>query len=745
MAKNRLKQRKEKRVKLKNALRKETYKAITDALSPEQLLELAHDLYTYIYWGIGDPTEERLLGLRNSFPLLDEMINFEIVLKRLDDLDSFERGYTGVNILVFLPELKEIYNAVNSRIKELPRGAQKAEYWLRPIARDAGADADVEAAVYLASRGKADLVDVDVLRGSWHAAVCRDIEHGKPVGKIPRDVLDRARSQTISLAEAETVLKLYEELPRFFGYRDEEEEFIDAAMFRAVEWFNITGFEPWLRSSISDLSSGPMYGIDHAPASWWLFFWCRSDLALRMAEKKGLESWIWALINGPIERDKPWRRFYYPKRENPRMRDYMPLVGIIPFVWHRIKPINMKDDVLHRATELLFKTQMHCGGWPLHADDSKPDLVASCFAIHGLAAHAPNGWKQSAARGAEWIASQQGEVGEWSISGGPTVMLTVLALDALDLAKGKRDVTFSLDASISESGSEGTVQTPSILELPDLEPTYDYAGQPWYQPDVQQSKSVALDQAHKSADPDLALVVATELELRQALLVMSHLPRCHRVRKVTHGNETYFLGRFGKFQCVLTLSSMTSQGPTGSSLTVDSVIREWNPVAVLLLGIAFGTSRKKQLPADVLIAEYVIPYEYQRLGDKPTIRNPVPPSSPTLVNRFRHALDWAFPRPDGSNCNRHIGPVLSGDKLIDNLDFKNSLLDQYPNAIGGEMEGAGLWSAAQRSRKDWIIIKGVCDWADGKKHDSYQEMAAAAAVSLALNVFSNPYALDGLR
>ncbi len=230
------------------------------------------------------------------------------MLQRLDSLDSFERGSFGVSIRAFFPELTEIYEASVSRIHELPPGPEKAECWLKPIARHAGADADVEAAVYLASRGQADLVDIDALRDSWHAAVCLDIQHGNPVGKVPKEVLDRARSQTVSLAEAATALTFDGELRRFFGFRDEEEDFIDATMFRAVEWFGITGFDPWLHALVSDLSRGPQYRIDHAPASWWLFFWCRSDLALNMAERQGLESWLWTLINGPLERDKPWRQ-----------------------------------------------------------------------------------------------------------------------------------------------------------------------------------------------------------------------------------------------------------------------------------------------------------------------------------------------------------------------------------------------------------------------------------------------------
>ncbi len=65
-------------------------------------------------------------------------------------------------------------------------------------------------------------------------------------------------------------------------------------------------------------------------------------------------------------------------------------------------------------------------------------------------------------------------------------------------------------------------------------------------------------------------------------------------------------------------------------------------------------------------------------------------------------------------------------------------------AIGGEMEGAGIWAASARNDTPWILVKGVCDWADGKKGKEYQEFAAAAAVSLCLHVLQDERALDGI-
>lgn len=725
------------RVKLKNALKIKELAQRLGLLEPEELFGFVHGLRELLYFWMGDPTEETLFHLRSSFPFLDELIDFDLVFHRLEFLESFERGRFGVHIKVFFPELIKVFEACIPRIHNLPQGIHKAECWLLPIAKHAGADSDVEAAVYFASRGRKADINIDSLRNSWHSAICYSILH-RSHKKVPQNVLTRAHSRTVSLAEAAEILKFNQKLSRFFSFRDEEEDFIDASMFRTVEWFGITGFDQWLKSLISDLSLGPQGGIDHAVGGWWLFFWCRSDLALQMADRQGLESWLWALINGQLDRDNPWRLFP-TDRERPQSHDYLPLCGIILFVWHRLKPTNMREDILQRASDLLLQTQMRCGGWPLYTDDSEPSLITTCFALHGLALHRPTGWEQVAARGAEWLARQQNEDGFWDIAGGPAVMLTVLVLDALVLARGGQEVTFNLDAGAKEG-----LPAPAIAEQEEVDLVYDYDGEEWFEPAMPRTTPVPLTRAKETANPRLALIVATEIELRQVLRVLRPLPRRRRIWRVTHGIDIYYLGNFGAFQAVVTLSGMGTDGARGATLSVDAVIREWDPTVIVLMGIAFGVSRRQHNPADVLIAEHLIPYEYQRLGDEPSFRNPIPPSSPILVSRFLHALDWAFIRPDGSKCNKHVGPVLSGNKLVDNPEFKDALLRQFPSAIGGEMEGAGLWSAADRARKEWIIVKGVCDWADGRKHDRYQAMAAASAISLTHYVFSDPNALDGV-
>ena len=52
------------------------------------------------------------------------------------------------------------------------------------------------------------------------------------------------------------------------------------------------------------------------------------------------------------------------------------------------------------------------------------------------------------------------------------------------------------------------------------------------------------------------------------------------------------------------------------------------------------------------------------------------------------------------------------------------------------MEAAGLYAAASRAQKEWIVVKAISDWADGTKTDTHHRTAARAAVSLVKHVLS---------
>lgn len=697
-----------------------------------------HDLNKFLFYWIGSPSIESIKYIKCSYSYLDEFINFEIVKKRLNFLDQFEKeeakidNFYGVHISKYFPELVVVRNSFTNSLLKYPQGIKKAELWLYPIALDAGANADIEAAIYFASRSEL-LLNAQEIRKDWHKAICIDIEREQPVGNLHDAVIDRAKSRTISLAEASEILKFNGTLNRFFLFHNEEEDFIDATFFRAVEWFGVKGFEPWLESLARNASKVIRYDIDIS-SDWSLFFWCRSDLAIKKIDKSCLESYLYYLINGELESDKPWK-VRSPYTNN--IVDYIPIASIILFVWYRIKPTNLDHSILERATNFLFQTRLNSGGWPITSEDGEADILSTCLAIHALSISKPDGWKSYVESAKEWLLGEQNELGFWT--DGSTVMLTVLVLDSIHLASGEKNVTFSLEA-------ESIKDAIHHIELDIKEPVYNYSNQKWFNSPIPDSISIPKNKAKKYFKPRIALVTATEIELKAVLKRLKPPKRKRKVWKVIDGGKTYYLGRFGEFDTVIVMSGMGSQGISGSTLTIDSLIRLWNPTGIVLLGIAFGANREKHKVGDVLIADNIIPYEQQRVGKKQIFyRSPIAPSSHELIDRIRNTLDWDFRRPDNSKVDIHIGNILSGEKLIDNIEFKNALIDHYPQVIGGEMEGSGLYAAASFHKKSWILIKSVCDWGDGRKHKHYQQLAAASAVSLCEHIFKDKHSLDGMK
>jgi len=182
---------------------------------------------------------------------------------------------------------------------------------------------------------------------------------------------------------------------------------------------------------------------------------------------------------------------------------------------------------------------------------------------------------------------------------------------------------------------------------------------------------------------------------------------------------------------------MGTGGPGGSLFTVAEGIRAVSPSAVVMVGIAFGLYPKRQQIGDILISQQLLGYDLQRVGTsfdgKPRIyaRGDRVSASVRLVDRFRagklksNFQDWLKPP------RIEFGLVFSGSMLIDNLDVRDQLHAIASEAIGGEMEGAGLYDAAHRYKVDWILVKAICDWADGKKHFKKEERQKLAAENAA--------------
>ncbi|KAL5340300.1 hypothetical protein BJX70DRAFT_123426 [Aspergillus crustosus] len=75
----------------------------------------------------------------------------------------------------------------------------------------------------------------------------------------------------------------------------------------------------------------------------------------------------------------------------------------------------------------------------------------------------------------------------------------------------------------------------------------------------------------------------------------------------------------------------------------------------------------------------------------------------------------------GADPAFHIGRFASGSGVIKSGEHRDRIADEE-GAIGFEMEGAGVWD-----NLPCIIIKGVCNYADSYKNNTWQHYAAATA------------------
>jgi nucleoside phosphorylase len=174
---------------------------------------------------------------------------------------------------------------------------------------------------------------------------------------------------------------------------------------------------------------------------------------------------------------------------------------------------------------------------------------------------------------------------------------------------------------------------------------------------------------------------------------------------------------------------MGSAGPAGSAFTADDAIRDLRPAWVLMLGIAFGVDPSSQEIGDVLVPTDVALYDHKRIGTTEegqaavSYRDAPGRPDPALLGRRRAG------RLDFPGATVRFGGLLSGSELVDNEDHRRTLVADAGagRAIGGEMELAGLFAAAEREKGRWAAAKAICDFADWRKKEDKEVRQRLAA------------------
>lgn len=233
---------------------------------------------------------------------------------------------------------------------------------------------------------------------------------------------------------------------------------------------------------------------------------------------------------------------------------------------------------------------------------------------------------------------------------------------------------------------------------------------------------------------DILLVTVNDFETKALLSAVQSATRQKAIPAPIDDRVYRDLGAIRGMRVFHALSQMGAAGAGASQQTVERGIRALSPRAVIAVGIAFGVDKTKQAIGDVLVSTQLRLYEAERIGKKRVARGDKPHASPSLVNAFVGAAQATW-----KGARVRPGLLLSGEKLIDDPRFKLRLLKMEPEAIGGEMEGSGLYVSSSDHKVDWVVVKAICDWADGHKATRKaprQKLAADNAANFVVHVLS---------
>ena len=273
---------------------------------------------------------------------------------------------------------------------------------------------------------------------------------------------------------------------------------------------------------------------------------------------------------------------------------------------------------------------------------------------------------------------------------------------------------------------------------------------------------------------DFVIVTALEEE-RDA--VLSKLPNYRKLPPTEHDVRVYFHaelpvtysdGRNSTYS--IAVVCLPGMGRVEAVNTTKDAINRWGPSHVLLVGIAAGFEQNEASLGDVLISDQIVDYELQKVFDEPSWVNRLFRRPPKSRESYRFSVHRSDPRLTGAAQNflgdswqslltvrrptkgesvRIIGPMATGDKVVQARALVKALLKDWPKLIGLEMEAGGAASACFQapSQPGFFMVRGVSDLADENKGTAgvtkWRSYASDIAASYAIALLSSgPVPID---
>jgi nucleoside phosphorylase len=189
-------------------------------------------------------------------------------------------------------------------------------------------------------------------------------------------------------------------------------------------------------------------------------------------------------------------------------------------------------------------------------------------------------------------------------------------------------------------------------------------------------------------------------------------------------------------------------GLTAAAIAATQAIMEFRPKLILMVGIAAGVRSDSRHVGDILVADPSVDYLSGKVrqldGGERLDSHCDPIRLPQVVRsvvgecaRKREGLDaiadaWPAAKP-AHRLSLHVGPVATGDQVVDAPARVQTLRKSWRKLIGLEMETYAVYRAAVEAPSPqpiFLSLKSICDFAN-KKNDRWQHYAAHTAAGFA--------------
>ena len=233
------------------------------------------------------------------------------------------------------------------------------------------------------------------------------------------------------------------------------------------------------------------------------------------------------------------------------------------------------------------------------------------------------------------------------------------------------------------------------------------------------------------------MVLLVSTSVNETLAIRSYLQPLDGHEKVYKfdqdgGKFVYYIGKYGA--CSAAVRVVSDDFEVDGSTTTMTELCFPNLCATVSVGVACGIKGKVQM-CDVLVSSQVVNFDkvpddcIYLAGEEPFTVSPwlkklffQPDHWPDYTTKIRLVKN-DIPMP-----NVMSGTILSGPAYhVDDPKMNNFVSNFTGEAIGIEMQRAHHFTA---NTANFIIVKAVCDFGDGKNDEKYQPIAALLAADL---------------